>query len=339
MASTVPAGAASGHGDRRGTGRRRRALRLAGAWALALALLLALAVYARDRPEIARRLLEVSAADLALLAGAWLLLSIPRSLIRRLMARRLGAELRFVDWYGLGMVTNMIALVLPARGDYLLSAAYLRRRYGLALSHFASMVYGNAVLMAGILGAEGCLVLLAMGLVDGRWSGPVLAVMGVLALAAGGAALLSTRLVPGGSWIGQKIRTALDGWHRIREDRALLLRLGFLMASSTLIFAAWMYLGYRALGFDVRLLPVVFAGLVSQASFFVNLTPGNLGVRETLVAFASEAIGLGFAEGAAVTLLQRALSSVMFLLLGGGFGLVMFKDLLAATRQPEEAAR
>jgi uncharacterized protein (TIRG00374 family) len=163
--------------------------------------------------------------------------------------------------------------------------------------------------------------------------------MGALALAGGVAAALSTRWVPGRSWIGQKVRTAIDGWHRIREDRGLLVRLTVLTATSTLIFAGWMYLGYRALGFDVRLLPVVFAGLVSQASFFVNLTPGNLGVREALVAFASEAIGLGFAEGAAVTLLQRALSSLIFLVLGSGFGIVMFKDLLAASRQPEEAAR
>lgn len=321
-----------GRGPAAGSG-----LRTAAAWALALALLVALALYARDRPEILRSLLEVSALDLALLAAAWLLLSLPRSLIRKLMARRLGAELRFVDWYGLGMVSNLIALVVPARGDYLLSAAYLKRRYGLAISHFASMVYGNAVVMAGILGVEGCLVLLAMGVVHGRWSGPVLAFMGALVLAAAAAAMLSTRLVPGRGWLGRRLRTAIAGWQWIRDDRPLLLSVTALMAASTVIFAAWMYLGYRALGFEVRLLPVVFAGLVSQASFFVNLTPGNLGVREALVAFASEVMGLGFAEGAAVTLLQRALSSLIFLLLGGGFGAVLFRELLAS-RPPEEAA-
>jgi uncharacterized protein (TIRG00374 family) len=88
-----------------------------------------------------------------------------------------------------------------------------------------------------------------------------------------------------------------------------------------------MYLSYVALGFEVRIVPVVFASVAIQMSFFFSITPGNLGVREMLLGFVSQVIGLGFGEGIAVTILQRAVSVVVFLVVGGFFSILVLRSL------------
>ena len=46
------------------------------------------------------------------------------------------------------------------------------------------------------------------------------------------------------------LRRALDGWRSLRQAPRLLPRLCRYMVLGSLIFAAWMYMSYRALGFE-----------------------------------------------------------------------------------------
>ena len=300
---------------------RRRLLRLVLTWALTAAIITALVYCVRNETETFANLLTVNPINLALLIGVWVLLSIPRGLTRKLMARRLGVKLAFVDWYGLFMVTNLISLVVPARGDFIISAAYLKKKYGLPITQFGSMVYGNAVLLAAVLGLEGCLGLILLGITENVWDLKIWGIVVTVGLGAIPFALLSNHILKGKNWLVKKLRAAIEGWESLRSDPGLLLRLVALIVMSSLIFTMWMYVSYRTLGFDVSIVPVFFAGVATQASFFFSLTPGNLGVREAIVGFISQVIGLGFAEGIAVTILQRAVSTVVFFIFGGFFTL------------------
>jgi uncharacterized protein (TIRG00374 family) len=108
-----------------------------------------------------------------------------------------------------------------------------------------------------------------------------------------------------------------------------------LTVASTLCFTLWTYAAFRALHVEVGVAPVFFASVAGQMASYTNLTPGNLGVREAVLGFVTEALGIGFAEGVAVTLLQRAISTVLFVLVGGVFGLRVFRETLRATKEAE----
>jgi uncharacterized membrane protein YbhN (UPF0104 family) len=285
--------------------------------------------YVRDEREKFARLLTINPTYLALLVGVWVLLSIPRGLIRKLMAQRLGVKLAFVDWYGLFMVTNLISLVVPARGDFIFSAAYLKKKYGLPISQFGSMVYGSSVLLAVVLCLEGCLGLFFLGITENIWDLKIWGIVIAVGMGAIPFAMLSKRILKGESWLIRNLRTALEGWETLRSDPGLLIRLVALIVTSSLIFTMWMYVSYRTLGFEVSVIPVFLAGVATQMSFFLSLTPGNLGVREAIVGFISQVTRLGFAEGVAVTILQRAVSTAVFFIFGGFFSLFIVGALMS----------
>lgn len=296
-------------------------------WACALIVLALLAATLSTEGDKLTRLTDIAPLSLGVLVVLCLLLFLPNGLIRRAMAQHFGVRLRFVEWYGMLVFTNLLNLVLPARADMLFTAGYLKTVHGLSLANFAAMTYGNAVLFASVMVVEALLGLAYIAWDIGYWSARVVAfaaVMGVLAMAL---LLLPALPIRGDGRIAGGIRRALDGWHSLRQAPRLLPRLARHMVLGSVIFAAWMYMSYRALGFDVDVARVLVAGVVVQLSFLVVLTPGNLGIREALTGLVSQLIGLGFSEGVIVTLLQRAVSLLVFCVVGGLFGLLLSRAL------------
>ena len=303
-------------------------------WGCALLVLILLASTLTKEGDKLARLADIAAGDLLALLVLCLLLFIPNGLIRRGMAAHFGAHLSFVEWYGMILFTNLLNLVLPARADMVFTAGYLKKMHGLSFAHFASMTYGNAVLFASVMVVEALLGLGYIAWDSGYWSSRVVGfatAMGVLALVL---LLLPALPIGGDGGVAKGIRRALDGWHSLRQAPRLLPQLARYMVLGSLIFAAWMYMSYRALGFEVEMARVLVAGVVVQLSFLLVLTPGNLGIREALTGFVSQLIGLGFTEGVIVTLLQRAVSLLVFTVAGGLFGVLLSRALRQAGRTP-----
>lgn len=292
--------------------------------------------FVRDEKEKFSSLLTITPEYIGLLVLVWVLLSIPRNLIRKLMAQCLGVRLAFVDWYGLSMVSNLMSLVMPARADIVFSSVYLKKKYGLPISYFGSMIYGNAILLAIIYGLEGLLGLVLLYFTKGIRDWKIWAIMAGLAVCALPFALASQHWLKGNHYLVEKIRAALRGWEILRSTPKLFSQLVILVIINSLIFTLWMYVSYQALGFQAEVIPVFLAGIVTQISFFATLTPGNLGIREALVGFVSQATGLGFTEGVAITLLQRAVSSVVFLVMGIVFGIFLVPSLASKGQIPVE---
>ncbi len=303
-----------------------RKLQTVGIWLVTVFFVGIVLYFVSSDKEKLAQILSLQPRDLLLLFSAWLLLSIPRALIQKVTANKLGVMLEFRDWYGLSMVTNLLNMLLPARADYLFSAAYLRRKYKMPLSRFGSMVYGNAVLLALMLAIEGMIGLLLLGWFYQTWNFQVGLIVLGLGIGTLPFLLLSSKVVRGDSWLAQRLRTALSGWEILRADATYLLKMVALIAFSSASFMLWMYISYRALNFEIRLIPLLLVAVTTQMSFFFSLTPGNLGLREAVVGFISSLTGLGFAEGVAITLLQRAISTVAFLIVGGIFGIFMWRD-------------
>lgn len=297
------------------------------AWLFSLCLCAAILYQLRNDQEKLFRILYISPLYLFFLSALRASIFIPPGISRKLMAERLGIRLAFVDWYGLLIVTNLISLAIPARGDLALSALYLRKKYSLPITHFISMLYGSTILLILCLSITGifCMALIAAEGVtlDNRILG-IVATFGVLSLFLGG---LPPSLFRGENWIMRKLRAALEGWIHLRSDKTLLTKLTFLTLSGIVLISLWMYASYRMLGFEISVLSATVTGVIFQMSFIISITPGNLGLREALLGFTSQILGLGFAEGVAVALLQRAVSILVILCLGGIFSAFVMRSL------------
>ncbi|MEJ2356390.1 MAG: hypothetical protein P8Y62_10960, partial [candidate division WOR-3 bacterium] len=118
-------------------GKKTKKLFKISIWLFTIILIGILYLYMRDRKEILYGLLKINLKDFILLIPIWISLSFARSYTRRIMAASFGVKLKFLDWYGLYLFTNMLSLLVPARGDFIFSAAYLKKKYNLPISSFA----------------------------------------------------------------------------------------------------------------------------------------------------------------------------------------------------------
>jgi uncharacterized membrane protein YbhN (UPF0104 family) len=298
-------------------------------WLLTIVLIGILYLYMRSRKEILYELLKIDFKDIILLIPIWILLSFTRSYTRRIMAASFGVKLKFLDWYGLYLFTNMLSLVIPARGDFIFSAAYLKKKYNLPISSFVSIIYGNSILLALTLSLEAMAILLYVGLKENVWNLKMWYIMGGMAALAIFFAFLPHKKLSGESWIAKKLNNMVESWKKLRSNTILLIKLVCLEVLGSLFFAFWMFFSYHVLDFDINFPNSFFAGIACQMSYFFKITPGNLGIRESLVGFVSQITNVGFAQGITVTLLQRALSTLGFLLLGGISGIFIIRKILS----------
>ena len=116
-------------------------------------------------------------------------------------------------------------------------------------------------------------------------------------------------------------------------DRIYLLKiilLGLAVFARTILLYH-LYFLTLGLPLDFTALAVFYA--FSKLSFYVNLTPGNLGVQEILWGALSEWMGIGMAQGVLVSALARVFNTGVILILGaciGGWDLFRTRGRLPA---------
>jgi len=298
-------------------------------WLFTIIIIGMLYLYMRGRKEILQELFKVDFKDIILLIPIWISLSFARSYTRRIMAASFGVKLKFLDWYGLYLFTNMLSLVIPARGDFIFSAAYLKKKYNLPISSFVSIIYGNSILLALTLSLEAMAILLYVGLKENVWNLKMWYIMGGTATLTIFFAFLPHKKISGESRIAKKLNNMVESWKQLRSNTTLLIKLVFLEVLGSVFFAFWMFFSYHVLDFDISFPNAFFAGIACQMSYFFKITPGNLGIRESLVGFVSQITNVGFAQGVTVTLLQRGFSTLGFLIFGGIFGIFIIRKILS----------
>jgi len=284
-------------------------------WLSVAFIALLLFIYIYEERQKFLRLMDITLPYLILLACLCGMLFIPTAASRKSMGDKLGFGLSINEWYGISIYSNLSSFVLPSRGDALLVAAYLKSRKNFPVSYFATMTLGNAILMAAILLMVALISLIVYGMLHSTWHYELMLLSCLALLVVLSLFLIDKIHLRQAGRTARVLGRALTAWRLIRTDRMLMVKLILLIITGTAIFVAWTYYSYIALGFPVDLVSMIFIGVIMRMSFLVSLTPGNLGIRELVLGATSDMLGLGFTEGVAVTLLQRAVSLLVMTVL------------------------
>lgn len=293
-------------------------------WGLTGILTVWLAYFAVNQWDKFTILFSLSPYQVAVLFLVGVMSSLIGGLTRKLTASRLGVKLSFLDWYGVTMFGNLLSLVLPARGELLFSAYYLRQKCGLSLTRFGSIAYGSTIVVLGVLCLQSIFGLGHMWYTRDIWFPEIFGIVMATTVVIFGLAYLPLGFVKGESLLSKTIRLFLEGWQIIRSDRRVMAKLIALSFTGSMIFAVNTYLSYRYLGFEIDMGAIMLASAIIKISLLATITPGNLGIKEAVTGFASYIIGVGFAEGVVVSVLQRVIAILVYMLIGGIFGVILF---------------
>ncbi len=304
------------------------------------AVLIALLVWYvwQNRADMAQ-LLSLDAGTVTLLFVFALGGCIMNCVYHRIILSTFRVPLSLIDWMGVVMVSNAMAYVLPLRADLVFSAAYYKKVKGLSYTKSVSIAAGNIVFGVTFSLLEILAALLCCGLIDGKWPLPLwlILIAGLICVAA----FMIVALVLGDrrpAFIRRYriVEEAVDGFVQLLRDRRMLLQLlGCLIINHCCHLLLYMVC-FRAIGMEVTVYQALLYNSMSWLSSILTIVPGNIGIKEAAVGFATGLMGAMFQSGVMVSLLQRVTVMVVYIVAGAAFAWPVFRRMKQADDTPEE---
>ena len=295
--------------------------------------IVAIVAYLALNPELWEVLQSISIAEMVPLFFLQILMLAINGLFLNTFARKFDINLRVTEWFGLSVVTSLGNYITPFSGGMFARAGYLKHRHAFPYTHFATLLASGYLINFWLVGLVGALItLVLLGNEYQSW----LVLSFFLAVTVGISALLVLPIaeVPVPNRLSRRLKFALEGWHAIRADKALIVRLVLLAGANILFNGASFWWAYVILGAPI---PFAFALLISLLTVFsrlISITPGNLGIQEAATSLISGLMGVGVSSGLLAALLIRSAAIVVVFALGPLFSYFLTREL-ADYRQRE----
>jgi hypothetical protein len=242
---------------------------------------------------------------------------IVNSLQTLLPLRELGVRVGF--WENLLLtVAAVFGNYLPMRAGSLLRLEYIRTVHGMGYIRYGGILGARALMLlwaAGGVGVTGGVVMAVSGYAIRR---EVFVLFGAVLLAGLLPFVVPVRRLLPNRGLAQQVGTQLtDAIELVRRNR----RMGVWYFVLVLLQLAILTMRL-AVSFDViqRHPPVwvyCFLSPIATMLAFINITPGNVGLREWLVGILSAGVGIDYAEGIFAASVDRAVLMLMTFTLGG----------------------
>jgi uncharacterized protein (TIRG00374 family) len=146
--------------------------------------------------------------------------------------------------------------------------------------------------------------------------------MSALLVFAGTAVLVRFNAVPrfaqGARWLAAPFEIAQQiskGWRLMLSHKKTLSGLIALVIINTALMIAITYLIMSSIHISLSLPRVVLYSVLGSLSVFINITPGNLGIKEAVYIAVSGIVGLSTSQILAAALVDRVVLFVVLLLL------------------------
>ena len=251
-----------------------------------------------------------------------LLSPVIRGVMNTLQFRVLGVNISHQDGFHLAAATTL-ANQLPISGGILTKGLYLKKKYNLAFTRFASSTIATFICFLAANGIIGLSVHCTTAFINS--SKPS------LLLVTGFSAMTASLLVfwlpfdrvrlPGklNKWILQ----ALDGWLLISRNPKLLFQLIGLQ-TILMVSTAFRYsLAFQMMSQEVKLADVILMSAATMLTQIVSIAPGGLGVREAIVGIIASALGFNFGTSVVAISLDRLIVFTNILVVGGFSAVVL----------------
>jgi uncharacterized membrane protein YbhN (UPF0104 family) len=264
---------------------------------------------------------------------------VQRTLEFTYMLRRLGVNEPFAEGFwltGAGFLLNH----LPLNAGFVMRAVVLRRDHSLPYSSYISLTLVNMVInvaMASLIGLAGALSG-AMGDRHATLSAVIL-FSSVLVGCAFTIWMPGLPLPKGEGFIARQIRNLAAGIVMIRGNGSAIAVLALLAMTKLVILSFRLTICFAALGQVLSAFDASLLASVTNLTAIVNITPGNLGLREMALSLVSAELGSSHSHGLAAASIDRVVSLIYIVAAGvPGIYTLRRRGPLADTRPRQRSA-
>ncbi|MBW2630455.1 MAG: flippase-like domain-containing protein [Deltaproteobacteria bacterium] len=293
-------------------------------------------IYIYHHPYSLEPFKDVSPSILICLIISRILFQITNGLILREVASKFNIVLTIKEWFGLPFVTAMGNYITPFSGGMIARASYLKYRHNFSYAQFVSVLGASFLIFFWIAGMTGIITLI-LSLERSAIYWQLIFFFGAVVLSISMVAILPSVKLPGNNRLSTLINNSLEGWDFIKSDLFLLTKLALYTLANIFINGISFWLAFVALyGTSLSVGKAFLISLFSTFSILVRITPGNLGVFESIVSLSSGILGVGVSPGLMVSLLIRAASMIPIFTLGPIFSFVLTRELAGNKRRNDD---
>ncbi|MFA5293178.1 MAG: lysylphosphatidylglycerol synthase domain-containing protein [Phycisphaerae bacterium] len=283
---------------------------------LGIAILAFLVWYLVGHWQSVKALLKLNALELSIIYFASFVGTFNSAVVVIAILSPMGVKTLLVDMV---ILQNARALLnyVPMKFGTLFMANYLKRHYGLRYSHFGTF----SIFLTLLLSVAACLIgLFSMILVYGLDSvqKQILAGVFLVCLTASVFMIFVPLPVPNGSSkLAVLFREFLLGRSAITKNKRSLFTAGVFLLLNFIITAVRLAVIYQSMGVKVHPAGFLVLGALGYIIMFVNLTPGAIGIRETVLGAGAVVLGIPLDAGLTAALIDRAITLSWAFIVGG----------------------
>lgn len=231
-------------------------------------------------------------------------------------------RLKFTEGVYLAILTSIGNYFGPLLGGATIRAVYLKKIHKLSYANFTSTLAGYYVILFianSLLAIVSLLLLSKSSYRSGLlaffivWLAVLIALMFVRLPAREKLKRLeSYRLT---KFIIGVVYDIESGWQSLIKDKLLVSKLCLLGLAGFLITAVTTVLEFHALGASISIAAVGFYTAMINSSLLINLTPGAIGIRESLLLLTSSVMGITNTQILQVAVIDRGITLLTLIIL------------------------
>ncbi len=291
-----------------------------------------------NRHSILSSLKDIRLEFFALVIIGQILAQISNSFILLSSLKPLGVPLKGFESFRLTVVSSFVNFFTPVVGGASTKAVYLKSKHGLNYPSFVGALYANYVitfLVSFIFGLLGVLMIpnaISMGVGITLVLFFSVGIVGsIFFIIAGHKVVGLIRKIPIKNKVLKniihKISLVDEGWQNIRGSKITVAQISFwsacAMASLMLIY----WSSIMSIGLKTNLGSFMIYAALASVSLLLNLTPGSIGVRETLYASIRKLSGINAEQVVTFSLVDRAAQLIVLGTSWLFFGNSILKDV------------
>lgn len=261
-----------------------------------IAILILIALF-REHGNFTGLLAEADLSQIAWATLAGLAVILLNSLMLAELVKVFGKQIPLSESIRLTVMTSIGNLVLPFRGGASFKALYLKKRFGVSYTQFASIFFATYVIHFLVIGIIGLISYSIYASTTGSFNFffagfLLLVILGMLAL---------LWILPKNMKYGKRF---WEGWARIRRHEVIK-SLGLLVLVKFAVTMLQTYYSFKTVHIILDAYQTATISVMNVYSAAINLTPSGLGVQEAAVSLTSGVVGRLVEEGVAASIVTR----------------------------------
>jgi len=244
-------------------------------------------------------------------------------LFLKVLLDEFGIRLGFSEYFSISVLTSFGNVFLPMKGGAGFKAVYLKSKYNYDYSYFIAGLAGNYLVCFNVTALTALAGMALYWWGTGYFNMPAAAVFIAIAVASFWVIFYPPRAfdwIPL-RWAREQANQVLFGWNTVRKSGKTVAHLFILAATNMCISSVMCWLEFAAFGMkDAQGAPIGIAqsavfSTIGSLAVFVWLTPAALGVKESLLMFCSDILGISPAQALTASLLDRTVNFLLLALL------------------------